>query len=67
MFRFCSFSKEGYLPHLPSSVGFLLSLKKVLGPHSLFTTEVAHTPISTSFRECIDLGGSLDRSLYFSG
>ncbi len=32
MFRFRSFSKEGYLPHLSSSVGFLLSLKKVLGP-----------------------------------
>jgi len=40
MFRFCSFSKEGYLPHLPSSVGFLLSLKKVSGPHTLTEVKV---------------------------
>ena len=47
MFRFRSFSKEGYLPHLLPSVGFLLSLKKVLGPHSLFTTEVTHPSLLT--------------------
>ena len=42
-------------------MGFLLSLKKVLGPHSLFATEVTHTPITTSFREGINLRGTLNR------